>query len=88
MPSGFCPSCLLDAAIEIDSTDTQIAAGSGTRIEDYEIISEIARGGMGIVYRARQRTPSRIVALKMILPAHINSTQAIRRFRDALPDYF
>ena len=36
---------------------------------------------MGIVYRARQRTPSRIVALKMILPAHLNSLGAIERFR-------
>ena len=36
---------------------------------------------MGIVYRAKQQTPSRIVALKMILPAHLNSLGAIDRFR-------
>ena len=36
---------------------------------------------MGIVYRARQRTPSRIVALKMILPVHLRSSGAVNRFR-------
>src|SRR5207244_3218691 len=45
------------------------------------LLTEVARGGMGIVYRARQRMPSRIVALKMILPAHLSSLGAVRRFR-------
>ena len=75
MPSGFCPACLLTTAL--NSPDVP---SSGSRIEDYELLSEIARGGMGIVYRARQRTPSRVVALKMILPAHLNSLGAIDRF--------
>ena len=76
MPSGFCPGCLLNTVLE---TETETAAGS--RINDYELLNEVARGGMGIVYRARQRMPSRIVALKMILPAHLNSLGAIDRFR-------
>ena len=36
---------------------------------------------MGIVYRARQRVPSRVVAVKMILPAQLNSPGAVKRFR-------
>jgi serine/threonine-protein kinase len=74
--SGFCPGCLLNTVFE---TERDLAPGS--RIEDYELLSEVARGGMGIVYRARQRAPSRTVALKMILPAHLNSLGAIDRFR-------
>ena len=76
MPSGFCPACLLATAL--DSPDVP---ASGSRIEDYELLDEIARGGMGIVYRARQRTPSRMVALKMILPVHLRSSGAVNRFR-------
>src|SRR3954470_21612565 len=76
MLSGFCPSCLLNTVLETE-TDSSI----GSRIEDYELLNEIARGGMGIVYRARQGTPSRIVALKMILPLHLRSPGAVNRFR-------
>jgi serine/threonine protein kinase/Flp pilus assembly protein TadD len=75
MPSGFCPACLLNTALEPDS-----AVAPGGRFEDYELLDEVARGGMGIVYRARQRMPSRIVALKMILPVHLNSSGAVNRF--------
>ena len=77
-PSGFCPACLLSAALNGSDEESN---GAGASIADYEILSEIARGGMGIVYRARQRIPVRVVALKMILPTHISSPGAIARFR-------
>ncbi|HMF29057.1 MAG TPA: serine/threonine-protein kinase, partial [Candidatus Cybelea sp.] len=77
-PGGLCPACLFTTAIEEGETELSAA---GTSIEEYELLDEIARGGMGIVYRARQRLPSRVVALKMILPAHLNSLGAIDRFR-------
>ena len=75
MVSGFCPGCLLDTVLE------EPAKAPGIRIDEYELLNEIARGGMGIVYRARQRLPSRVVALKMILPSHADSPGAVSRFR-------
>jgi WD40 repeat protein/tRNA A-37 threonylcarbamoyl transferase component Bud32 len=51
------------------------------RLPDYEILEEIGRGGMGIVYRTRQVSRDRIVALKVIRKERLSHPEVVRRFR-------
>src|SRR6266699_3906722 len=89
-PKGLCPACLVDTAISL-LPDESVAAGddcSATRrtetlgdVGDYELLEEIGRGAQGVVYRARQKSLNRIVALKIIGLGHWATRAHVRRFR-------
>lgn len=70
---GRCPACLFAGAFDDDT------AGS---YGGHELLGELARGGMGVVYRARQLAPEREVALKTLWGASLDSPDALARFRN------
>lgn len=88
--NGLCPACLLRTGLEpIDDETETLEAGLAAinltdadwRIGNYQILEEIGRGGMGVIYRARQRHSRRIVALKRLLIYNADCPDTLIRFR-------
>src|SRR5438876_2811977 len=88
----FCIHCLLRSALGQDDIDPSktlrrsdqlIPGDNGAPIEfgDYELLEEIGRGSQGVVYRVRQKSLNRIVALKVIALGHWATEPHVKRFR-------
>jgi WD40 repeat protein/tRNA A-37 threonylcarbamoyl transferase component Bud32 len=74
-------SCATDEGTSQSALDVVPAAQKIRRFGDYELLGQIAEGGMGIVYFARQISLSRTVALKMIRSGQLATDAEIHRFR-------
>jgi TolB-like protein/Tfp pilus assembly protein PilF len=82
-PEGLCAACVLETSLGMLRDEFSGVGGAEMPEElgDYQLMEEIGRGGQGLVYRARQKSLNRIVALKVIGLGRWATKAHIKRFR-------
>jgi len=85
-PEDLCPACLMSGALPSNFDTVKLAVSPwslGTSVKyfgNYELLEEIAKGGMGVVWKAKQQALDRIVAVKMIRSGLFAGTDEVQRF--------